>query len=187
MFAHHHVSQVLCLMSLVTIMCHILSFLIWIWIYKLVKLVGGGSVINGSTPSSFSWLILWKNKNYIEKKTHLWKKHFWCSLGASSRLELKREIQNKLYCYTGPLSNIPIKSTNFECAKGKIIVIVIMKLVLMFTLHEDYQIILWGSFMSAFHNYLAVKLFRGYRYMLRWGGRLFLANGIGQSNFLNQH
>ena len=98
------------------VMCHILSFLIWIWIYKLVKLVGGGSVINGSTPSSFSWLILWKNKHDIEKKTHLWKKHFWCSLGASSRLELKREIQNKLYCYTGPLSNIPIESTNFECA-----------------------------------------------------------------------
>ena len=44
--------NVICQVSCVTCIC-VLIFL-FCFVYKLVKLVGGGSVINGVTPSSFS-------------------------------------------------------------------------------------------------------------------------------------
>ena len=55
-----HMSRVRCHMSHVT--CH-LSHVTYIFFYKVVKLVGGGSVIDGATPSSLyiqpniRWLI----------------------------------------------------------------------------------------------------------------------------------
>ena len=50
-----HVSHVTCHMSHVTCqVSHVTIYLFYVFIFLEVKLVGGGSVINGATPSSFS-------------------------------------------------------------------------------------------------------------------------------------
>ena len=45
-----HVSRVMCHVSRVT--CHMSHVFFFVFFDKLVELIGGGSVINGATPSS---------------------------------------------------------------------------------------------------------------------------------------
>ena len=47
-----HMSRVTCHMSRVTYI-YIFFYFLFFFLYKLVELVGGGSVINGATPSSY--------------------------------------------------------------------------------------------------------------------------------------
>ena len=54
-----HVSRVTCHMSHVT--CHmscVTFYLFFLFFEKVVKLIGGGSVINGATPSSLDAFFL---------------------------------------------------------------------------------------------------------------------------------
>ena len=47
-----HVSRVTCHMSRVT--CHLFIFLLFFFLDKVVKLIGGGSVMNGAYPVQFN-------------------------------------------------------------------------------------------------------------------------------------
>ena len=63
-----HMSRVTCHMS--RVMCHFLFFIFFYLIFfpdKVVELIGGGSVINGATPSSFPYGLKMMSKNTLSE------------------------------------------------------------------------------------------------------------------------